>query len=121
MAKCYRLLSAVTADAVRDGVILRPPCSIKGAGQEPKRQITLLAVEDIERIAEAVPERFKALVLVSGYGGLRWGEATALRPSDVDLLRSTVTVRRSLTEQLNGKLDFGPPKTAAGYRTITLP
>jgi integrase len=121
VAKCYRLLSTVISSAVRDGVIVRHPCTVTGAGVEPRRQIRVLGVEDIEKLAGAVPERSRALVLLAGYGGLRWGEATGLAPTDVDLEACTVTVRRALSEHLDGTLTLGPPKTSAGYRTVTLP
>ena len=50
------------------------------------------------------------------YSGLRHGELTGLAWEDVDLDKGEVYVRRtiSLAKQ------FGPPKTSAGVRTITL-
>ena len=36
------------------------------------------------------------LVLLRGYTGLRWGEATALRVCDIDLGRRRIDVRRAL-------------------------
>ena len=50
------------------------------------------------------------------YSGLRHGELAALAWEDVDLEKGIVNVRRNLTI-----LDmFGPPKTNAGIRTVTL-
>ncbi len=48
--------------------------------------------------------------------GLRHGELAALAWDEVDLREGTVKVRRNLTAPGN----FGPPKTQAGYRTVTL-
>ena len=36
-AKCYRLLRAICGTAVEDGLILKNPCAIRGAGQERGR------------------------------------------------------------------------------------
>lgn len=50
------------------------------------------------------------------YSGLRHGELAALAWEDVDFEKGIVNVRRNLTI-----LDmFGPPKTNAGIRTVTL-
>lgn len=39
----------------------------------------LLSGEEVVRLAAAMPRRYEALVLLLGYGGLRIGEAAALR------------------------------------------
>lgn len=49
------------------------------------------------------------LVLLAVFGSLRWGEVTALRRSDVDLERGTVTVRGALSERSTGEMILGPP------------
>ena len=64
--------------------------------------------------------RFRALVLVAAYTGLRWGELAGLRVKRVDLLHRQITVAEQLLE-VRGRLAFGPPKTGAGLRTVTLP
>lgn len=57
------------------------------------------------------------MVLLAAYGGLRWGEITGLRVRDAGV----VSVHQTLSERCNGTISFGNPKTAAGYRTVTLP
>ena len=71
-------------------------------------------------IAEQMPARYRALVLVAAFGGLRWGELAGLRRKRVDLERGTVTVAEQLVE-VNGAFSVGPPKSAAGRRTVALP
>lgn len=66
---------------------------------------------------EAQPH--EALILVLGYCGLRWGEASALRVRDADLLRGRLQVRRSIAE-VNGRLIYGTTKTHA-TRTVPVP
>lgn len=53
------------------------------------------------------------------YGGLRIGEALALRRSNLDRVGHTLTIRESAGE-VHGRLVVGPTKTYA-VRTITLP
>jgi integrase len=71
-------------------------------------------------IADRVPHRYRALVLVAAFGGLRWVELVGLRRRRVDLEAGTATVAEQLLE-VNGAFSLGPPKSAAGHRTVTLP
>jgi integrase len=66
-------------------------------------------------------DRFRALVLLGAFASLRWGEVTALKRRDIDLVASTVRVRFAYTEQDNGKMLLGPPKSRAGRRTVSIP
>jgi integrase len=59
-------------------------------------------------------------VLVAAFSGLRWGELAALRRCDVDLSTGSVRVPRKLAK-LRDRMEFGPPKSEAGKRTVTLP
>jgi integrase len=70
--------------------------------------------------AGAIRPRYRALVLVGAYGGLRIGELAGLRRSRVDLLRGTMEVAEIVTE-VGGRLRVGPPKTRASRRVVGLP
>jgi integrase len=61
------------------------------------------------------------LVLLAAFASLRWGEVTALKRRDIDLTAGTVRVRFAYTEQDNGTMILGPPKSRAGRRTVTIP
>lgn len=50
------------------------------------------------------------MVLVLGLAGLRFGECTALRVADVDLLRRRLKVKASVSE-INGHMFWSTPKT----------
>jgi integrase len=67
-----------------------------------------------------VESRFRALVLLVAYGGLRFGELAGLRRSRIDLLRGRVVVAETLID-VDGELSFGPPKTKRSRRTVPLP
>jgi integrase len=75
---------------------------------------------EIVDLAEAIHARYRVLVFVGAYSGLRMGELAGLRQSRVDLLAGAVTVAEILTE-VKGKLIAGPPKTRARGRTVGLP
>jgi integrase len=80
----------------------------------------IATVDQVVAIASRVPARYRALVLVAAFGGLRWGELAGLRRKRVDLERGTVTVAEQLLE-VNGAFSMGLPKSAASRRTVTLP
>jgi integrase len=65
--------------------------------------------------------RFYALVLLTTFASLRWGEAVALRLCDLDLDARTVRVRAAYVERSTGELILGPPKSKAGRRIVGIP
>jgi Phage integrase family len=75
---------------------------------------------EVARLADAIGPRYRALVLLGAYGGLRMGELAGLRRGRVDLLRGTVDIAEIVVE-VHGQLYTGPPKTRAGRRRIGLP
>lgn|SRR5512133_992918 len=66
-----------------------------------------------------VGEQYRALILVLGLYGLRWGEVAALRVKRVDLLRRRLTVAESATE-VSGRLVWGTPKSHP-TRSVPIP
>lgn len=120
-AKAYRLLRAIMNTAVDDGLIKRNPCRIKGADREQSAERPVATIAQVFALADAVPALFRALILAAALTGLRWGELIALRRTDVDLDAKTLRVARRLAELDSGKLDVGPTKSAAGFRTVAMP
>ena len=120
-AKAYRLLKAIFATAEDDGSIRRNPCRIKGAGQEKSPERPTLTIPQVFTLAEAIGQRYQALVLLAMFSSLRWGELAGLRRCDIDLEARTVRVDRQLTEVRGRGIEFGPPKSAAGNRVVPIP
>src|SRR5215475_9930355 len=120
-AKAYRLLKSILATAVEDSLIRRNPCRVKGAGTEQSPERPLLTVGEVYALADACGPRYRCMVLLACFGGLRWGELVALRRRDIDTATATVTITRQLTEARGQAPFFAPPKTAAGRRRVVLP
>jgi integrase len=121
VAKAYRLLKAIMATAVDDGLIRRNPCRIRGAGQDKSPERPVLSVPQVFALADTISQRYRALILLAVFGSLRWGELAALRRTDIDLNARTVKVQRTLTELAGGGYTFGPPKSSAGRRIVVIP
>ena len=120
-AKCYRLLRAICSTAVDEGLIAKNPCSIRGAGQEPVSERPMFTLAQVEAIADAVDERWKAAILLAAWTGLRIGELAALRRESLDLQAGTVTVTATVVDVVGEARASGPPKSEAGRRTVAIP
>jgi integrase len=74
----YRLLRAILYTAI-DGMIKRNPCRIKGADKETEHARPVATVRQVYALADAVPPRFRVLVLLGASTSLRWGELVNVR------------------------------------------
>jgi integrase len=108
------------AAAVDAGYLAQSPCHNVPLPKVEREEMRFLTPTEIVTLAETIRPAYRALVFVGAYGGLRIGELAGLRRSRVDLLRGTVSVAEILTE-VAGRLHFGPPKTRASRRTVSLP
>lgn len=120
-AKVYRLLRAILYTAVDDGMIKRNPCRIKGADKETEHARPVATVSQVYALADAVPRRFRVLVLLGAFTSLRWGELVNLHRVDVDAVAGVVEVADTLSERDDGTLDAGSTKSDAGRRTVAIP
>jgi integrase len=118
--KAYTILGKSLRAAVDAGLIPRTPVRSVPLPQDERREMPFLTPAQIAQLAGAIHPRYRALVLVGGYGGLRIGEMAALRRRRVDILRGRVEVAETLAE-VRGHLHFGSPKTRAGHRIVPLP
>ena len=126
LAQAYRLLRSILGVAVADEVIAANPCRLRNAGTpkaaRPSRALTAAEARLLadQLAADRRTERYRTLVLVLAFGGLRFGEATALRRQDVSADGARLTVSRSV-RYVDGRWLIGDPKTDAGRRTVSLP
>lgn len=121
VAKAYRLLSTIMRTAVEDELIIKNPCILKKAGVERPPERPIATVAQVYEIADLLGGRFRILVLLATFIGLRLGELQALRRRHVDLERGTLRVVEQTQLLRDGTLVTGPPKTDAGVRTVAIP
>ncbi|MCU1493244.1 MAG: site-specific integrase [Acidimicrobiaceae bacterium] len=121
VAKAYRLLRTILNDAIDDGLIVRNPCSIRGAGVERSPERPIATIDQVAALAGAIEPRYRAMVLLATFCGLRLGELLALRRNRLDLLHASIRIDEQRQELSRGTRIIGPPKTAAGVRTIAIP
>jgi integrase len=115
----YLLLHAICATAVDDELLASNPCRVRGAGQVKTTHTTKVAtLPELAVMTEAMPARFKMMVLLAAWCGLRYGELTELRRADID--GDGVRVERGVV-RVGGQFVVGDPKSAAGRRVVRLP
>jgi integrase len=129
-AQAYRLLRAAMTTAVGDGLLAANPCTIRGAAS-PRRAVgrarpvaeRLLSPTQVAAAAAAMPDRYRVLVLMAAWSGLRQGELLALTRADLDLdaTPGRVIVRKAVRRSDAGQVRVDVPKTASSVRAVTLP
>jgi integrase len=117
----YRLLRAILNTAVADERIVRNPCQVKGAASDAAPERPVASIAEVAAAADAMPERLRLAALLAAWCQLRRGEVLGLQRRDVDLMHGTIRVERSVSRLKGGKVIVGPPKTAAGRRTLAVP
>lgn len=120
-AKIYRTLRAALNTAVADGLIVHNPCRIESAGVDRSEERPIATVAEVQALADAAPERWRAMVLMAAWTSLRLGELAALERQDINLLKGTVSVTKNRQRLDGGRQVVLPPKSAAGRRTVALP
>lgn len=113
-------LSGALEEAVAEGRLARNPCDAVNLPAEATPDMRFLEAGEVVELVDATLPHYRPLVWTAAYVGMRWGELAGLRVSKVDLLRKTLVVDEQLTE-VAGDLRFGPPKTKAGTRRVTIP
>jgi integrase len=133
------LLGTILNAAVDDDYLPRSPLLRKcGAGraastrnQPVRRREVWLTRGQLDRLAAAIDQRYRALVLLAALTGMRWGELAALRWDDPMLDAplhdgavsgpGRLRIARALSDpRRSGRGIEKGPKTEAGIRTIAL-
>ncbi|MBF4998639.1 tyrosine-type recombinase/integrase [Nocardia sp. BSTN01] len=127
----YGLVRAILGSAASEGKIGANPCHIRGAGSA-KRVVKIrpATLPELETITAAMPERYRAMVLLAAWCALRFGELTELRRSDIRLeskqkKRKTVwsgeiRLYRGVVRTDDG-FEVTTPKSQAGSRDVAIP
>ncbi|QKW07332.1 site-specific integrase [Streptomyces sp. NA04227] len=119
ITKIYRVFSMVMKRAVQTNRIAANPAT---EHELPRRneddEHVYLTHEQLERLAEAAGE-YRRLVLVLGYCGIRWAEASAIKASRVNVDTRRIRIVQGYTD-VRGALELGPVKNHE-KRSVPLP
>jgi integrase len=120
-AKIRKTMGLLFNHAIRWEFASRNPISgpVRGSGvrQSDKRERIpeILDAREFRRLEAALPLRERLMVWLAVSTGLRRGELAGLRWDDVDFDRQTVLIRRSVVDQVVGRV-----KTEASHRPLPI-
>jgi integrase len=119
-AETLKLLRMLLFRAIDDNRLKSNAAARVDAPRTKRKPVRVLTPGEIDTVVENLPERWRAFVLLSAYGSLRWSELVAIKRDDVDIPERTVRVDERCIE-LNGRFEWGQTKTAGSNRTIAVP
>ncbi len=96
-------------------------CDLIDPQRKNKRRATIYTAQQVAQLLGALKgEPIEPIITLIVATGCRLGEALALKWSEVDLDRATVTIHTGRAEVIGGYAD-SEPKTDAGNRIIPIP
>ena len=116
--------------AEKKGYLVKNPMTdfIKPKSRKKDKIVRALTIEEQQLFTEYLLKqniedfRYRNVLLIQMYMGLRIGEALALRKSDIDLKNNLMHVKRTITTGKNSKPVMGDStKTYAGIRELPIP
>ena len=129
--KIYRLINKTFKIAVSDRIIMFNPLDnesiTKPRSNIPDKQIEALTLEQNKKMVEVFDReeyknlKYRNIVLLQLYTGIRIGEALALSIEDVDFKAGTISIRKTMTRDENNHVIIGhTTKTLTAKRTILM-
>lgn len=113
----FALRQCLDAAIADNRIAINPAISVP-LPSEPLKPPRFLSQAEVEQLVEAMPDKYKAMVLVGAYTCPRWGEAAGLTRANIDVLRSRIAVASTAVE-VRGHVTLGhEPKTDRSKRTI---
>jgi integrase len=105
------------AAAMADNRLVLNPAENVPLPSEQLRLPRFLSQAEVDRLADSMPDRYHALVLVGAYAGLRWGEAAGLLGAMLTCFGQGFVV--STADEVRGHITLGQePKTQRSRRTV---
>ncbi|MDQ3121995.1 MAG: site-specific integrase [Actinomycetota bacterium] len=119
-----QVLGTVFDFAVRhEYVASNPVQALRGEKPQAKNktEARILEAHEVRALLDSAPEKYRLLLMVTAYTGLRQSEVLGLRWQDVDFENSVLHVRHQLSRaKADEPAKLKPLKTRAGERWIEL-
>jgi len=110
------IFHGIFEDAFRDELIDKNPFSlVKAPKLSNTKEIQPFTKEEIFSILENTPDKIKAFFAIGFFAGLRTGEITALKYSDIDLEKRIIKVSKTRNKGIETV-----PKTLSSFRDVEI-
>lgn len=119
----HRLISSILTAALQWGFILNNPALRVKAPKVAKKEARHFNVEETEYILQLLedePLKYRVMITLSIYGGMRQGELTALTWDDIDFENCIIKINKSL-QHLPGQDTFIKGTKTETSRVISVP
>lgn len=129
-AHAYQLLHAICDTAVKDELLDRNPAMINGATSTKRNHESVVpSIAEMAAIADKIEAKFRALVLISAWCGLRFGEVIELRRKDIGVNCELIALTRGVTHLTekqaaatgNPRCNVSTPKSGKGRNVVVPP
>jgi integrase len=115
-------LSGALSVALRENKVSRNPCDTVPTPKSRRPEVLVLDGRQAMKLLSAARNlQERALLALAITTGMRQGEIFALQWDDIDLAGDTVSVKKTLTEDLHRRLVRSEPKTQKSRRVLYLP
>lgn len=121
VATDYGVFRALMTAAVEAELIGRSPCRGVKLPKITREPIRFLSLEELHRLADAMPSEYRAMVWLAGAVGLRWSEVAGLRLSRIDFLRRTVRIDHTIKESDGQLVIENDTKSPASKKLVPMP
>jgi integrase len=106
--------------AVAGGHLKANPCDGNRLPRWDREEMTFLEHDEFQLLLSHVTPYWQPLVEFLVASGCRWSEATALKPSAIDVIAGTVRISKAWKTG-GGGYKLGVPKTQMSVRTVNVP
>jgi integrase len=103
------------------------PCKIRGAhGLTSGKRKQIPTPNEVGQLINGIDTKYKLVLIIMAYGGLRFSEATALTVKDLKIVGKAphkhfeIQINKAVTES-KGVFTVAEPKSKASKRTVALP
>ena len=128
VAVAHGIVAAVFKAAIRDRRIVASPCEGTKLPKVTTTKVTrerVLTVDQVLALQAAIPDRYRALVVLGAAAGPRISEALGLTVDRTGLMppsrRPRLRIDRQLVHRSGRPPYLGPPKREASVRDVPLP
>ncbi|HEX8992578.1 MAG TPA: site-specific integrase [Anaerolineales bacterium] len=121
IAHVHRVLHAALEQAVKNGTLIRNPAHGAIVPKGEHREMQILNEQQVGLfLVAASNSRYRSLYQLAITTGMRVSELRGLSWTDVDWVKSSISVKRQIQEVPRVGMTTGAPKTHAGTRTVLL-
>lgn len=109
------IFNTILKDALAEELITKNPLSLVKRPKAEKTKINPFSLEEVQEIISKTDGWFKNYLTLAFFSGARIGEMIALKWSDIDFDKNTITINKSMRSSVIGK-----PKTKSSIRVIDM-